>query len=103
MWWPFSHRETPRAVLEARILALQDQLRATTEQLVYWRTRAERLTDAALAKRGEIHEPVFVDRKPANPDAELTRIFGGLAVQTIESKPSHQTHPGQDAGRRATS
>jgi hypothetical protein len=55
------------------------------EQVIYWRTRAERLTDSALARAGAIHEPTFVDRKVSphmNPAAVLA---GAMSITEIDS------------------
>lgn len=53
-------------------------------QVEYWRSRCERLTDAALARRGEIHEPTMVSEKP-KPPSIVAQVVGALGIAEIDS------------------
>ena len=51
--------------LKARLLAREAEIVGLKADRDYGRTRAERLTDAALARAGAIHQPTMVEPKPA--------------------------------------
>ena len=56
------------------------------QQVEYWRSRCERLMDAALVRAGAIHEPTFVDRKtPETPADKFGQILANLTTTEIDS------------------
>jgi hypothetical protein len=70
---------------------------ATVQQAMierrYWQQRAERLTDHALFKRGEITAPVFQE-SPAKSTDPTARLFEALRVTEIETmKPASLVTP----------
>lgn len=69
---------------------LRRQLDAQTEQVTYWRTRAERLTDAALVRAHAIHQPTMVEPRPApaNTLNPLAAAMSALAIQEIDTRSS---------------
>lgn len=79
MRWPF----VSRAVMDLALSAKNIEIVSLVRERDYWRTRAERLADAALVKAGAIHEPVMGERK-AEKDP-LKSAFGGMAVREIDS------------------
>lgn len=50
----------------------------------YWRIRAERLTDAGLARTGAIHEPTMVER-PKEPASLASLVTSAMGIQEIDS------------------
>jgi hypothetical protein len=62
---------------ETRILELEEQVR-------YFRTRMERLNDAALARKGEIHQPTMTE--PNIPKRDLgALIASAVSITEIDS------------------
>lgn len=53
--WPW----VSRARMDLTVALLERQMATAVEDRDYWRTRCERLTDAALLRRGEVAGPVF--------------------------------------------
>ena len=93
-------RELANVRQQAEILLVEvGQLRGRQAQLeadvVYWRTRCERLIDAGLARRQEITSPVMEAVTPARPDG-LAGLFSGLGVSEVETR-TPSTPPGQAA------
>jgi hypothetical protein len=93
MRWPLMWRSTHALLLERTSLQLTVQLQlagANLQQAIterrYWQSRAERLTDHALFRRGEITAPVFQDTPPKSADP-TSRLFEALRVTEIESQP----------------
>ncbi len=87
MKWPF----VTRKVHELELAKLRDQLGyqqavsvANANQATYWRTRAERLTDSALARAGAIHEPTMVEKKP-EPKNPLATVAAALSMKEFDS------------------
>jgi hypothetical protein len=75
-------------VSRARYLDAIHRAEAAEARESYWRDRAERVTDAALARAGAIHEPAWSQTlRAAAPDAVL-QAFRGLAVTEIDSSRS---------------
>lgn len=89
MKWPF----VTRSVHDLEVLRRDGEIVELTEQRDYWRTRAERLTDAALARANAIHEPTMVDRKPPtgkeNPAAVLVAAMGITEIRSDKGKAEH--------------
>lgn len=90
MKWPF----VTRKVHELEMDFLRGQLAATLNQVDdakadrdYWKARAERLVDQALAKRGEINQPVMEQVKPAAADP-LSSAVALMAQKEFESVPT---------------
>jgi hypothetical protein len=55
-------------------------------QREYWRTRAEQLIDAALARGGAIHQPTMEQKRPADRIASaMAAVTSAMAVQEIDS------------------
>ena len=54
-----------RVVHEAILAGLEARLGVVETDRDYWRSRCERLTDAALLRRGEVAGPVFADPRPS--------------------------------------
>jgi hypothetical protein len=75
-----------RARLERELAAAEAQHVETLKREHYWRTRCERLTDAALAKQGAIDSPTFVEPKPptASPSELLARAFATTEIDSRE-------------------
>lgn len=71
--------------LEDRIAHLEGQVATLTEERNYWRTRGERLMDAALARAGAIHEPTMVNKPPAPPVSAAALLTSALGISEIES------------------
>lgn len=77
-----------RAALEhtRALLAASDSNNAELRaQVEYWRVRAERLMDAALARRGEIHEPTMREPKPPAGQSPMELIASAMAVTEVTS------------------
>lgn len=72
-------------VLRATTAALANETDALQAQVEYWRTRAERLTDAALSRAGAIHEPTMVDRPAPADKSPMELISRAMAVREIDS------------------
>jgi hypothetical protein len=90
-------RESLRVQLETALTReahLQGELFDARTERNYWRTRCERLLDAALARRGEITSPVMEAIAPAK-DLGLAGLFSGLAVSEIETQKTPHSAPGQ--------
>jgi hypothetical protein len=88
-------QETTIARLVAHVEAQERQIADLRAERDYWRTRAERLIDAGLARRGEIHEPVMQAAAP-KPASGLAGLFAGLGVDEI-----NRSTPGQVASTGA--
>jgi hypothetical protein len=59
-----------------------------TAQRDYWRTRAERLTDAALVRAGAIHQPTMETPPPRDRvQAAASMLTAALSVTEISGKP----------------
>jgi hypothetical protein len=71
--------------LEDRIAFLEGQIVEKSGQIVYWRSRSERLMDAALARAGAIHEPTMVGPKPAPPVSAAALLTSAFGITEIES------------------
>jgi hypothetical protein len=90
MRWPFVLRKVHELEVvnrDAVIELIARNCKEAQAQAEYWRVRAERLTDAALARKGEIHEPTFVERKPA-PASPLAAMARSMGVKEIDSTKS---------------
>lgn len=60
------------AGLRAELAAARQALADAKEREAYWRTRYERLADAALFKAGEIRSPVHVEATKADTSTSLS-------------------------------
>jgi hypothetical protein len=95
-------------LLAADVVRAERLIEAVTADVIYWRTRCERLIDAALAKRGEIDQPTMVEvpMRPRNPNASLDGVFAALGVTEIAGKrpapASTPSLPGQAMSPVAT-
>jgi hypothetical protein len=90
MRWPWLSRyahELEMDVLRATTVGLVNENDALKGQVEYWRTRAERLTDAALSRAGAIHEPTMVDRPAPSRDQEspMALLSRAMSVREIDS------------------
>lgn len=86
-WWPVVSRkvhELELALVRAELDHARHAAQEAREHAAYWRTRCERLTDAALQRAGAIHEPAMVDR-PVERPRDLASLVAGLAVREIDS------------------
>lgn len=89
MRWPLMWRSTHDLLLErtsAQLTAAAVNVQQAILERRYWQSRAERLTDHALFRRGEITAPVFQDLPAKSPDP-TSRLFEALRVTEIESQP----------------
>ena len=73
-----------RAELETELRLTRVRVRELGEECDYWRTRAERLLDNALARKGEAIAPVMAPQAPSQ-EKTFGSVFGPLAVTEIES------------------
>lgn len=88
MRWPFlTHKvhELELDCLRATLVAESNRADIFEQQAEYWRTRAERLTDASLVRAGAIHEPTMVERKPP-ATAPGAVIAQAMSVKEIDSR-----------------
>jgi len=72
------------ARLEGRIALLEDRLQRAEWEREYWRTKAERLLDMALFKRGEITAPIFKESPPAT-DSPMLRVLGAMNTHVTDT------------------
>jgi hypothetical protein len=93
--WPWVSR-AELARVEAEANALNDKLIEMTLQRDYWRSKAEKLLDSALMRRGETAEPVFSPSPTPSVERTMGSIFGPLAVTEIESG-KRRPHVSEDA------
>ncbi len=78
MTWPFITRSS------VRYLDLQVEL--LTVDRDYWKTRAEQLIDAALARAGAIHQPTMEQVGPRDTVASAAAIItSALSIREIDS------------------
>jgi hypothetical protein len=78
-WWiSIAHVErTKRWAVEKALVEM-------TLEREYWRTRAERLTDAALVRAGAVHQPTM-EAKPDRVQGTLAMVASAMSVQEIDS------------------
>lgn len=91
MTWPFIGRKAHALEL----VSAAREIAELTEQRDYWRTRAERLMDAALARANAIHEPTMVDRKvdkSLNPASVYTAALSVTEIDSSKGKGTGHTH-----------
>jgi hypothetical protein len=85
--WPLVTRTVHDMALHAceqRQSFLAAMLAEAETRETYWRERCERLTDAALARVGAIHEPTMQQRPPP-PKSLIETAMAGLAIREIDS------------------
>ena len=91
MTWPFVSRH----VFVTDQQHAQDVIRELAAQRDYWRTRAERLMDAALARANAIHEPTMVEKKidkSLNPASVYTAALSVSEIDSSKGKGTGHTH-----------
>jgi hypothetical protein len=71
-------------VAVARVTAERD---AAIARETYWRTRAERLTDAALVRAGAIHQPTMEDPGPLASAPNPLRGMQMKEIPRVETTP----------------
>jgi hypothetical protein len=87
MRWPFVTRkvhELEMDALRAILAEAENRVVDAGEREEYWRTRCERLSDAALARAGAISAPTMVappEHKPSGAEL-LARAFGQNEIDT---------------------
>ncbi len=65
-----------------------------TEQMEYWRTRAERYMDAIGVKQGVIASPVMMDTPRVPSTNAIGQIFEALRVTEVDTtKSGRSLHP----------
>lgn len=69
--------------LRATLVSEQERADKAEAQAAYWRARAERLVDNALARAGAVAEPVFVERKPVLDPMQMA--VAALSQREIDS------------------
>lgn len=57
------------------------------KQAEYWRTRAEKLIDAALSRTQQISESVMVEPKPSEFDKGMRSVVGSLGRRKFSVGP----------------
>ncbi len=79
MRWPF----VSRRVFEIEIVHRDEQIVDAVAREVYWRTRAEKLMDQALARAGAISEPTMVERKVSKEPSAAATMIAAMSITEI--------------------
>lgn len=82
MNWPFVTRGRYFRDLQAE----QAKVLELRTDVAYWKTRCERLTDAALARAGAIHSPTMVDVPKRDGRDVMGSISSALSITEIDSR-----------------
>lgn len=67
------------------VLRRDEKITQLTADRDYWKMRAEKLTDAALARAGAIHEPTMVDRKVPTDSNPAATLAAAMAITEFDS------------------
>jgi hypothetical protein len=71
---------------DQRVMASKAAFDEMVTQRDYWRTRAERLMDAALVRAGATHQPTMEDTRPADRvRSAQSMLTAALSVTEIDS------------------
>lgn len=69
---------------QARLESAKDVAASATEQVAYWKDRAEQLLDTALMQGGKADGPVMRPPKPGAKDP-ISQVLAGIAMTSIDS------------------
>jgi ABC-type xylose transport system substrate-binding protein len=90
MTWPF----VTRKVFDLSITAQALRVAAAEQERDYWRTRAEKLMDQALARAGAISEPTMRDAVVRKDPSLAAGVIAAMNITEIgkQSHPAGETH-----------
>jgi len=96
---PYLRRQT-WLQLQTALARAEQRAVSAEEAAAYWRSKAEKLLDAALLKRGEVTDFVFSE-PPAAPTTPVDTLFRAMSHQEIDSSAAY-ARTGRGGGPAST-